>query len=787
MLKNYFTIAWRNLRKNKGYSFINITGLAMGMAITIVIGLWITYQWSFDHYHRNHKKIAQVMCLQAQKGDTYIGPTVAAIVPHTLHTGYEDLFSQVAQVSFGGDHIIAAGDKRLSRQGMWVQPEFPDMFTYQMAQGSISALKDPSTLMLSQSLATALFGPANPIGQTVRLDNELEFKVGAVFQNLPDNTSFHDQEILLPWSNKANGYLINSSDFNDHNSQAYVLMNDHVTAEQASARIRTLPTAHIKDYKEESLVMPLDRLDLYGRESEHGEFTGGRMAFIWLFGIIGSFVLLLACINFMNLSTARSEKRAKEVGIRKTVGSLRPQLIGQFLGESVLVAFISMTLALLLVLATLPLFNKLAATEMALPWTNPLFIGSLLAFTLLTGILAGSYPAFYLSGFRAVKVLKGSFRAGRAASLPRQILVILQFSVSLTLIIGTVVVYRQVQFTRERPVGYNRDGLLTVYINTSDLQNHDKALMADLLRTGVVDKVAESSQATTMFGNNNDVFWEGKDPSLSMIFFRNINVTPEFGQTVGWHVLQGRDFSRQFATDSNAVILNDTAARIIGFKNPIGQTVTFGGKRRTVIGIVGNMVTNSPYEPVEPAIFLGDGYLGVITIRLHPGLPAHTAIAAIAPLFKTYNPGSPFLYHFNDDDYNNKFETEERIGTLATVFAGLAIFISCLGLFGLAAFVAEQRTKEIGVRKVLGAPVIALWGLLSKEFLKLVALSLFISIPVAYISMDRWLGTHPYHAPLSWWIFACSAAGILLITILTVSYQSLRAAMTNPVKSLRSE
>ncbi len=787
MLKSYLTIAWRNLLKNKGYSFINITGLALGMAIALLIGLWITDEISFDTYHHNHRRIAQVMCLQANKGDTYIGPTVAAIVPHTLHSNYEDLFSQVAQVSFGDYHIIAFGDKKLSRIGIWAQPEFPELFTYKMVAGPITALKDPSTLMLSQSLATALFGSANPLGQTIRLDNELQFKVGGVFENLPANTSFHDREILLPWGNKANGYLIGSSDWNDHNSQAYVLLKDHVTAEQASARIRTLPTEHIKGYKEEALVMPLDRLNLYGSEFRNAEPQGGRMRFIWLFGIIGGFVLLLACINFMNLSTARSERRAKEVGIRKTIGSLRTQLIGQFLGESVLIAFLSLILALLLVILSLPFFNELTVKEMTLPWANPLFVAALLLFTLLTGILAGSYPAFYLSGFRAVKVLKGSLKAGRGASLPRQALVVLQFSVSLILIIGTIIVYRQIQFTKDRPTGYDRDRLVTVGINTTDLQTHDKALIADLLRSGFVDKVAESSQATTMFGNNNDLYWEGKDPSLSMVFFRNINVSPEFGQTVGWHILQGRDFSRNFATDSSAIILNDTAAKIIGFKDPIGRTVVFGGKRRTIIGVVQNMVTNSPYEPVEPAVFLGDGYLGVITLHLRAGAATHAAIAAIAPLFKKYNPGSPFLYRFNEDAYNEKFEGEERIGNLATVFAGLAIFISCLGLFGLAAFVAEQRTKEIGIRKVLGAGVISLWGLLSKEFLTLVVISLLIAVPMAYWAMDQWLQNYHYHAALSWWIFGASAVGILLITLLTVTYQSLSAALVSPVKCLRSE
>ncbi|GGB19406.1 ABC transporter permease [Puia dinghuensis] len=786
MLKSYLTIAWRHLRKNRGFSLINITGLGMGMAITLIIGLWVADEYSFDHYHANHARIAEAMCLQAQPNHPFYTNRIASTPMGVALHGYKDLFDKVAEVAFCGNRILAVGDKSFSRQAAWAEPEFPEMFTFRMIHGSRSALKDLSTLMISQSMATGLFGNADPIGKTVKLDNEHSLRVGGVFEDLPANTSYHSLQIVLPWYSPINKYYNTNTDWNDHNQEVFVQLAKNVTPEQATARVHNLPTPFAKDYREEYMLYPLDKLHLYDHFT-NAKADGGRISTVRLIAIIGGFVLLLACINFMNLSTARSERRAKEVGIRKTVGSLRSQLIGQFLGESILVAFLSLILALLLVLVSLRFFNELTDKDMHIPWTNPFFFASILGFTLLTGLLAGSYPAFYLSAFRPVKVLKGAFKAGRHASLPRQALVILQFTVSLTLIIGTIIVYRQVQYTKGREIGYSRDGLITVEINTHDLDTHRDAVHEALLHSGVVSAVAESSMPTIGFWNNNDLFWEGKDASKNMVFFRNVNVSPEFGKTIGWKVLEGRDFSHDFATDSDALILNDTAARFIGFKDPIGKVVTFWGKRRHIIGVVGDMVTNSPYAPIEPAIFLGDGWRGIFTIRMKPGVPAGKVIAAIEPIFKKYNPGSPFLYKFNDLEYANKFEAEERIGSLATVFAGLAIFISCLGLFGLAAFVAEQRTKEIGVRKVLGAGVLSLWSLLSRDFLRLTLLSMGIAIPLAWLGMGKWLQNYEYHAPLSWWIFVAGSLGLLLITLITVSFQSLKAAFMNPTRALRSE
>jgi len=785
MLKNYLLIAWRNLTKNKAYSIINIVGLGAGMAIALLIGLWITDEVNFDHYATDHSRLAQGMVIQYGNGQIYNGTVVATPMGQALRDKYAGFFKRTALTHGAGNCLCSIGDKRLRAATIYAQQDLPSMWSFHLVRGSVDALKDPSTMMISQSLSTALFGTSDPLGKISRVD-DIEFRIGAVYEDLPVNTSFYGVKAVLPWYNPANSYYIQNTDWGDHNANLYVELAPNVTAAQASANIRTLCTPFIKDWKEELMVYPIDRAHLYD-QFKNGLPSGGRITFVWLFGIIGIFVLLLACINFMNLSTARSEKRAREVGIRKTIGSLRPQLVWQFLIESVLVAVIAFLLSLVLVSASLPFFNDLSDKQMRLPFDSPLFWCAAVAFTVLTGLIAGSYPAFYLSRFRPVQVLKGAFRTGRYASLPRKFLVVLQFTVSLTLIIGTVVVYRQILFARERPAGYSRDGLLTIDINTNDLARHYDAVRSELMASGLVANVAASSMKIDDFQNNNSVDWRGKRPDQGSVFFFNVNVTRDFGQTVGWKMVQGRDFSREYATDSNAMLLNETGAKITGIKNVVGETMSIFGKKYTVIGVVKDMVNLSPYDTTRPAVFLGDGYTSVITMRLRPGEPAHQAIAGIETIFKKYNPSSPFAYQFTDDDYGRRFEAEQRIGNLASVFAGLAIFISCLGLFGLAAFMAEQRTKEIGIRKVLGAGLFTLWGLLSKDFLKLVALSLIIAIPLAWIGMSQWLQNYAYRTGIPWWIFAAAGAGMLLITLITVSFQSLRAAMMNPTKSLRAE
>ncbi|MFI5194441.1 MAG: ABC transporter permease, partial [Chitinophagales bacterium] len=517
MFQNYFLLAWRHLLKNRGYSAINIAGLSIGMAIALVIGLWIADEVTFDHYAPNHSRLAVGMVNMHlknadKKEDFYTGSTVMDPLGKALSTQYKDLFTGVAMADFkSGSRLFNYGDKTVSGTALTAQADLPSMFGFRMLQGNANATKDPSTMIIARSLAKALFGNGDPLGKTVKVDNMLDYRIGGVYTDLPKNITFNGLQAVLPWDNAANAYRRDNNNWQDHNAQLYVELAPGVSAEQATARIKDLPTPFFKDYHEEALVYPIDKAYLYN-QFEFNKPAGGRITMVWLFGIIGAFVLLLACINFMNLSTARSEKRAKEVGIRKTIGSLRGQLITQFLSESILLAIIALIFALVLAQVSLPFFNGLAAKQMSISWTSPLFIAAMLGFTIFTGLLAGSYPAFYLSAFQPVRVLKGKLQTGRLASLPRQILVILQFTVSLTLIIGTTVVFRQILFTKDRPTGYNREGLFTVDMNTPDINTHYEALRNELIQQGLAANVAASNMTPTAFNDGNGIDWSGKRP-----------------------------------------------------------------------------------------------------------------------------------------------------------------------------------------------------------------------------------------------------------------------------------
>ena len=792
MIKHFLLLAIRQLRRNRGYSFINIFGLATGMAIALVIGIWAADELSFDQGYPQGDRIVEIMQNQWPKGQSaektpprYVGYTLSPALNPWLQKGYHDVFAQTAMTLWPDQHLLVIGDKSVARTGISAEYTFPKIFGYHFLSGNAESMRDPNNALLSRSTAIALFGTENAVGKTFQYDNRRPFTVGGVYADQPRNSSFHDWDFFISMASEETAWLRNINSFDDHDCRIYARLADNVTAEQATARIKNICSPYVTFAYENYKVLPFPSLYLHYDESNA---TGeGAIVYVKMIGTIGVFVLLLACINFMNLATARSEKRAKEVGIRKTVGSLRSHLIAQFLGEAVLLAGLSFVLAIALAVLTLPLFNQLAGKTMGFPWTSPLFWTLSLVCTGLTGLLAGSYPAFYLSNFRPVKVLKGAFKAGKGAGTPRRILVVAQFSISLALIIGTVVVFRQIQFAKDQPLGYDQAGLITVPDNTHELDTHFEALRKSLLNTGAVDNISNSSTNLTGFYRNNQLQWEGMSEEARNMTFRDVNVNADFGPTIGWTIVKGRDFSREHIADSTAAIVNETGARIIGMKDPIGKTIKHWGTSYTIIGVTKDMISNSPYFPVQPAIFLGDGGHSVFTIRLKPGMPVRMALAAIEPVFKQYNPASPFIYSFVDEEYQKKFNTEARIGNLATVFSGLAILISCLGLFGLASFVAEQRTKEIGVRKVLGAGVAGLWALLSADFIKLVALSMLIAMPLSYYCMDQWLQNYTIHTPLSAWIFITAGGGILLVTLATVSYQAVRAAIMNPIKSLRTE
>jgi putative ABC transport system permease protein len=794
MFKNYFTTAWRNLVKNKIYSGINIFGLAAGMAVAMLIAFWIWDEVTYDKYHTNHEQLAQVMTtFIGDDGKVGTGEAVCMPIGPELRAKYGSDFKNISMASWNFGHVLAIGEKKITATGMWVESNFPSMFSCRMLKGNINALNDPSTILINATLAKTFFGDDDPINKMIRLDNKDNYKVAGVFEDFPRNTSLHDTKLFLPWKKyiTTEQWLKDAAtQWNNHSWQAFVQVNDNIDMDKETQKIKDVVMVHknVKtEGKEQAVLFPVDKWRLY--EFENGKITGGRLQFIWLFLIIGVFVLMLACINFMNLSTARSEKRAKEVGIRKTVGSVRRQLVGQFLSESVLVAFVSFLFAIIFVVLLLPLFNTLADKNVGVPWSSPVFWLLALAFTFITGLISGSYPALYLSKFEPIKVLKGTFRVGRFASLPRKILVVVQFTFSVALIIGTIIVFNQVQYAKNRPVNYRSEGLITVSMSTPDLYGHYDAIRSDLLATGVVDNMAESSSPTTnVWSNQIGYNWEGKDPN-TLPSFGTIAVTEDFGKTIGWQIKKGRDFSKDFATDSLGMILNEAAEKLVAMKvDIVGQTIDFDDKKYHVLGVIKDMIMQSPYKPVTPTIFFYNrNWANVITVAIKQGTPVKTALGKIEAVFKKYNPSAPFDYTFNDEDYAKKFSDEQRIGKLATFFTVLAIFISCLGLFGLASFVAEQRKKEIGVRKVLGASTYNLWQMLSREFALLVMISCFIAIPLAWYYLHQWLQHYEYRAPISVWIFIVSGIGALVITLITVSFQAVKAALANPVKSLRTE
>ena len=797
MIRNYLKIAWRNLVKNKAHTLINITGLSVGMAVAILIGLWIWDELSYNKNYDSYDRIVQVWQNQTFNGVISAQTAMPMPLGYKLREDFKQDFKYTILSTWTDTHIISYGDKKLTKTGNYMQAEAPDLLTLKMQKGSRSGLADPSSIMLSASLAKAIFGDADPMLKTIKIDNQWNVKVTGVYEDMPHNSDFRDLGFIAPWDlyMTTMSWLKNARTRWGNNSwQIFAQLKPGVDIDNTSAKIKNVKLDGLKaqgdsvgmSAKSAIFLHPMRKWHLYS-EFKDGFNTGGDIKFVWMFGIIGVFVLLLACINFMNLSTARSEKRAKEVGIRKTVGSLRGQLISQFLIESVMISVFAFLISLLLVQLILPWFNTVADKTMHMLWGNIVFWLMGLGFSILTGLIAGSYPAFYLSSFQPVKVLKGTFKAGRFAAIPRKVLVVLQFTVSVTLIIGTIIVFRQVQHTKNRPIGYDRTGLVQMEMRTDEIHKHFEAVRNDLLKSGAIIEMAESgSPLTAVYSNNSGLNWRGKPADLQDDF-ATITVSPEFGKTAQWKIIEGRDFQRNNVADSSGMIINETAARFMNFSHPVGETIDWG-KKFKIIGVIKDMVMSSPYEPVKASIFLLDKYdFGLVDIRLNPKMGAHDALTKIEATFKQYAPGSPFEFKFTDEEYARKFSNEERIGKLAGFFTLLAIFISCMGLFGMASFMAEQRTKEIGVRKVLGASVFSLWQLMSKDFVILVSISLLIAIPTAYYFMHGWLQDYKYRADLSWWIFAMTALGAIVITLLTVSYQSIKAALMNPVKSLKTE
>jgi ABC-type antimicrobial peptide transport system permease subunit len=799
MFKNYLKIAWRNLKKNKGYSAINIGGLALGMAVTLIIGLWIQDELTHNDYFENKDKIAQIFQSQTFNGRTGTGPAIPRPLEMALREDYADNFEHLAMSSWTTSQYLNYEEKSMSKTGNFMQREAPEMLDLNILKGEKDGLREINSIMLSESVAHAIFGDEEPIGKVIKVNSQYDMMVTAVYEDIPVNNSFDEAEFLMPWEKyiTTQEWVKNSVDQWGNNSfQMFVQIADNMTMERVSATIRDVKKDRNEDLVEfnpQLFLFPMSEWYLHNN-FENGKQVGGRIKYVWLFGIIGAFVLLLACINFMNLSTARSEKRSKEVGIRKSIGSQRNQLINQFLSESFLVVAFAFIIAVFIVLLSLNGFNDLSRKEISFPWGNVGFWLISIVFVLITSLLAGSYPALYLSSFRPVDVLKGTFKAGKYAGLPRKILVVLQFTVSVAFIIGTVIVMQQINHAKNRPIGYDNEGLIQIPTFSQDFTGKYDLMRNEFLNSNAVVEMSASSSPTTRIWSNRSGFdWEGK-PEGFQEDLAWTEVTHEYVKSLNLKILQGRDFSREFATDSNAVLINRTALKYLGLTDPIGMLLKDDSEEDPdpplkIIGVVEDMIAQSPYEPVKQGVYVFDknGNSSFYNLRLNPQQSASQNLAVIERVFTEHFPDIPFRYDFVDEEYGEKFAAEERIGTLSAIFTALAILISCLGLFGLTSFVAEQRTKEIGVRKVLGASVFNVWNMLSKDFLKLVTISCFIAIPISYYVMNGWLQDYPYRVILEWWIFALAVIGALAITILTVSFQAIKAANANPVNSLRTE
>ncbi|WP_298753835.1 ABC transporter permease [uncultured Psychroserpens sp.] len=799
MLKNYFKIAFRNLLKNKVYSFINISGLAIGMAATMLIGLWIFDELSYNDYFDDKVTIAQVFQHETNNNETDTGPAIPRPLEFALRQDHADNFKHIIMSSWEQPRYLKYGETNINRQGNAMQEGATDMLNLDIVEGIKDGLKEKNSIMLSQSTAASLFGDDVAIGKIVKVNNQDDLIVTGVYKDIPENNSFSDMDYLIPWKHyvSTQRWLERAKTSWGNNSfQMFVQINDNTTMEAVSAKIKDVKKIGDPDEAEfnpEMFLFPMKDWYLRG-DFENGVQSGGRIENVWLFGVIGIFILLLACINFVNLSTARSEKRATEVGIRKSIGSQRGQLIFQFLSESFLIVILSFVFAVGIVLLFLNGFNNLASKAIVFPWENFQFWAISLLFIIVTAFLAGSYPALYLSSFNPVAVLKGTFRAGRYSSLPRKILVVTQFTVSIALIIGTLVVMNQIQFSKDRPVGYEREGLIQIPVMSSEFVGKHETMRTQFVASGgAMSMTTMSSPTTNVWSNRSGYTWDGK-PVGFQEDLAHTSVNYDFVKTLGLTLIEGRGFSREFATDSNAVILNKTAVKYMGLTNPIGMYIRDSDTEDPftplkIIGVIDDMIVQSPYQPVKQAMYVFEQYgnIAFYNLRLNPEKSTSENLALIENVFKKNFPNTPFDYQFVDEEYGQKFRAEERIASLARVFTVLAIFISCLGLFGLASFVAEQRTKEIGVRKVLGASISQLWLLLSKDFITLVIISLIVASPLAYYVMGQWLQKFSYRTSVGWDVFAIACFGALIITLITVSFQAIKAATANPVKSLRTE
>jgi ABC-type antimicrobial peptide transport system permease subunit len=790
MLKNYLKIALRNITRTIGYSTLNILGLATGMAVALLIGLWVYNQYSYDKFLPEYQSVYRVQRNFDSNGDTLTFQTTSLKLADALRNQIPEI-EYVAESDWMGEHGLMVGDKKLYQKGAIAGTDFLKILQYPFVKGNVhTAFKDAYSIVLTQTMAKALFGNEDPMNKTIRFDNEDDLKVTGILKDIPGNATV-DFNFVVPStyiyqknpSIKSGG----ESSFGNNNLQIFVKLKPGISYTQVAPKIRNIEhteKGNINAMSSYVTLQPMERWHLYSKYV-NGQDTAGFLDYVNMFSIIGLLVLIIACINFINLTTARSEKRAKEVGVRKAVGSQRKDLVIQFLSEAFLLTIIAFVFALLFMQLALPAFNTLTEAHVSLPYSNGYFWLLMIGCVSLTALLAGSRPAFYLSSFNPVKVLKGTTQTGRSSSLSRKILVVTQFSCSIALIISTAVIFQQVNYAKDRPTGYNLNRLISTNMN-DDLDKNYSALKNEMIDKGIVISVTTSSSpATDVWWHSNLDEWPGKNAGET-VEMGSIYVSDDYFKTVGMNIKEGRNFSGVY--DSTSVIFNETAIKRLRIKNPVGQTITFHDTKYTIAGVVKDALMISPFSAADPTMFYCyPGTQSVMLYKLSPNIKTQDAITKLTSIFNKYDPAYPYDYSFANENYVSKFKLEMLIGKLAGLFAGLAIFISCLGLFGLAAYVAEQRTKEIGIRKVLGASVSQVWMLLSKDFIVLVFLSCVIGSPIAYYFLHGWLMDYNYRISIGADVFVSSALLAILITIITISFQAIKAAIANPVKSLRTE
>ncbi len=791
MLINYFKTAGRNILKSKGYSALNILGLATGMAITLLIGLWVYYEYSYDRFLPDYQLIYRVRSNYNMDGNIDTEGSTPTKLADLLRAQFPDI-EYVSETDWFGNHGLKVADKKLYNSGGQVQADFLKLFQFGLLRGNAATvLNDPYSIVLTESTAKALFGNEDPINKTVRFDNKNDLVVTGVLKDLPANSSFRFHflvpfsyyELTTPWVKR-----MRTLPFGSGNAfQQFVKLKPGASYAQVASRIKNIEKGEndLNAKNTELILQPIKDWNLY-TDYKNGKEAGGFVDYVRMFGIIGLLVLAIACINFVNLTTARSEKRAREVGIRKVLGSERSSLIVQFLVESFMMVFFAFLLSIVFVQLTLPAFNTLTGESISLPFLNGFFWLLMAGCVCVTAIAAGSRPAFYLSSFKPVTVLKGTLHIGKVATFPRKVLVILQFSCSIALIISTIIVYQQIQYSRNRPTGYNLNRLMMTGMS-EDLIHNYTALKNELLEKGIATTVTMASVPATDIYLHDDIDnWPGKKTgermSLGVVW-----VNKDYFKTLGMKLEKGTDFDA--VSDKATVILNEAAVKRLNLKEPLNQTFKYDTTRR-IIGVVKDALMQSPFSPADPTMFLYDydpSPESVVMYRLSPRITTQDAIAKLGPIFNKYNPSYPFNYQFEDASYAEKFNFEILVGKLAGTFAGLAIFISCLGLFGLAAYMAEQRNKEIGIRKVLGASVSQIWLLLTGDFIVLVLISCAIASPIALYFLQHWLQNYNYRIIIGPWVFIAAAIVAVVITVVTISFQAIKAAIANPVKTLRTE